>query len=141
MSADVLKLSMSRKLGPTVPWVRRSQRIWRAMKSRKVSPSLTGMRDLAFSKPMPVPSPPFNLITQSLSSRAGSGAAGGMSDNAGTPSAGAREFSGISPASPEAAWRHARVKLARAAGDKPADSIFCRAASSPDSFMTAIRLF
>mmetsp|Transcript_671 Transcript_671/g.2113 ORF Transcript_671/g.2113 Transcript_671/m.2113 type:complete len:371 (-) Transcript_671:8-1120(-) len=62
VSFDVEKESMSKKARSGVN-VSRMFFTCRAMRSRNVFPALTSNRDLAFSRPIPVPRPPFSLST------------------------------------------------------------------------------
>ena len=51
---------------PSAAAARRRSTAWRAITSRKVSPSLTSTSDLALVMPMLVPRPPLSLITTAL---------------------------------------------------------------------------
>ena len=57
--------------GSRAPERARSSSTWRAMRSRKLSPSLTSSSDLAFVIPMLVPRPPLSLMTTAWSSTLG----------------------------------------------------------------------
>mmetsp|Transcript_110629 Transcript_110629/g.202761 ORF Transcript_110629/g.202761 Transcript_110629/m.202761 type:complete len:295 (-) Transcript_110629:236-1120(-) len=61
VSVEVAKEFMSMNLRSGDAYVSFIQATCLAIKSRNVLPSTTGRSDFAFSRPMPVPSPPFNL--------------------------------------------------------------------------------
>jgi hypothetical protein len=73
-----------------------------AMKSRKVSSPLSFSSDLAFSRPMPVPRPPFSLSITHCPSSAESSAVSESYE--GSFPTGVMDFSGIMRLAPEASF-------------------------------------
>ena len=69
VSSDVENEFMRTKRRPAAPVASRVCFTWRAMRSKKVLPSFTGRRDLAFSRPIEVPRPPLSLRTAVLERR------------------------------------------------------------------------
>ena len=102
VSSDVLKLFISMNMGTAPPVCSRSRSTCRAIKSKNVSSPRTGSSDFAFSNPMPVPRPPFSLIsTVCFSSSDARAAAGASSASAfGKSSAGRIVSSEIIPVAP-----------------------------------------
>ena len=93
-----------------------------AMKSRKVSPSLSGSSDFAFSRPMPVPSPPLSLsITVDPSSDGSSF----VSDSyVGSESTAVIDDSGMKRLSPDVSFSKLYLKALIAASLRPSAFIF-----------------
>ena len=83
--------------GTGAPARSRSASTWRATTSRKVSPSLASISDLACVMPMLVPRPPLSLSTTARSSGPSSS---GSSSKSVTSSTGSIESSGSIPVSP-----------------------------------------
>ena len=84
----------------------RSARTWRAMMSRKLSPSLASSSDFAALSPMLVPRPPFSRRTIAFWSASRSASESwGRSSSAGSSLTGSIESSGIRPVSPASSWR------------------------------------
>ena len=104
------------------------------MRSRKVLPSFTGRRDLAFSRPMEVPRPPLSLRTVVLErsdwSSSAEGVAPRSSSRRGRDSTGLISASGIIPLSPPASASKLSLKAETAASESPAARIFASIGSN-----------
>mmetsp|Transcript_14726 Transcript_14726/g.36717 ORF Transcript_14726/g.36717 Transcript_14726/m.36717 type:complete len:214 (+) Transcript_14726:1113-1754(+) len=120
VSSDVEKEFM--RMNATLePYVARMCFTCSAIRSRNVLPSFTTNSDLAFSRPMLVPRPPFSFSTAVADSRpfreAWSGS--GMSVSLGSSATASMSDSGTIPVAPPASCSKLCLNAEMAASDKP----------------------